>query len=294
MIQKILLPILIVAALLFYFSFYTVAQTEQAIVLRLGQVELDNKGKPEVLQPGSHFRWPFIETVMPFDMRLRSLGIDSSRVMTSEQKEVLVTAFVKWRINDIVQYYTSTGGNAKKAEMLLQQKVQDELRAVFGQYTIQELLTDQQRVAAMNSILTDTAQAAQSLGIQVLDVRIMQIDLPDEVADKIYTRMSSSREKIAASLIANGTEQAEVIRSKADANVVVILAKAKSDAAKTRATGDGQAAKIYAQVYQQSPEFYAFYRGLEAYQAALASKQDVLVLQPRGEFFQYFNPPVTP
>lgn len=290
MVKKLIAVIVVVLLLALYFSFYTVKQTQQAIVLKLGQVELNAAGQPKVLGPGPHFQIPLLETIVPFDMRLQSLSIDSSRVMTSEQKEVMVTAYVKWRINNIVQYYTSTSGNAEKANLLLHQKVNDELRAVLGQYTIQQLLTDQQRIAAMATILNDTQQAAQSLGIQVVDVRIMQIDLPDAVADKIYARMSSARENIAAGLIASGKEQAEIIRAKADAQVTVTLAKARNQAANIRAEGDGKAALIAANAYQQNPQFYDFYRSLQAYQATLGNAQDTLVLQPKGQFFQYFNP----
>lgn len=291
MFKRVLIIILCIAIIAFFLSAYTVQQTQKAIVLQLGQIEQTAKGQPLIVQPGLHFKIPFVQTVKPFDMRLRTFDIDSSRIMTQEQKEVLVDAFVKWRISDIVTYYKSTGGNAALAEQLLAQKVNDGLRNEFGQQTISQLLSEE-RVSAMGDILKNAQKAAESLGIVVTDVRIKRLDLPTEVEQKIFARMRSAREKIAAQLRADGQQQAEIIKSQADAQVTIILSKANSDAAKIRAQGDAEAAKIYNQAYDQNPTFYDFLKSLQSYQEVFGNNHNTVVLRPQGEFFKNFVKPV--
>ncbi len=277
----------------FFSAVYTVQQTQEAIVLRLGKIEMLQNGEPKIEGPGLHFKIPLIEQVKRFDLRLKTLDINSSRIMTAEQKEVLVDAFVKWKIKNLVTYYTSTGGSAQLAEQLLSQKVNDGLRNEFGQQTISQLLSND-RVIGMQVILKNVQIAAQSLGISVVDVRIKRLDLPTEVEQKIYARMRSAREKIAAQLRADGQQQAEIIQAKADAEVVLILSQAESQASKIRASGAEKAGEIYNQAYAQDPQFYTFLKSLESYQTVFAShqnSQDVLVLRPQGQFFQNFLAP---
>lgn len=277
--------IVIVVALM---STFTVLQTQQAILLRLGKIETNAQNQPLIFKPGLHFKIPLIESVKRFDMRLRTLDIESSRIMTKEQKEVLVDAFVKWRIVDPVVYFKATGANVGRAQALLRQQLNDGIRAEFGQQTISDLLS-QERGDVMREILTNVKQAAKPLGIQVVDVRIKRIDLPTEVAETIFARMCSAREKMASLIRAEGQQQAEVIKAQADAKVAVTLANANSQAAKVRAAGEAQAAKIYADAYQKDPEFYSFYRSLLAYNDVFSQKQDTVVLSPKGQFFKYFN-----
>ncbi len=273
--------------ILFFSSVYTVAQTEEAILLHLGVVQLDREGKPVVVGPGLHFKTPFITSVVKVDMRLQTLDLDSSRIVTSEQKDVLVDAFVKWRIDDIVRFYTSTGGDLERANLLLRQKVLDGLRAEFGNQTIIELVSGQ-RSQVMQIIQQNSNAVAQSLGIEVLDVRVKRIDLPNEVLNSVYQRMRSDREKEATLLRAEGKEQAMQINSAADAQVTEILSEAKANAAAVLAQGTSDAAKLYQTTYQKSSKFFDFYRALQAYQTAFAQGNDVFVLSPSGEFFNHF------
>ncbi len=291
MLKKLLVTLVIIALVVLYASLYTVNETQKGIILRLGKIELNKQQQAKTVGPGLHIKWPFIQSVKLFDMRLRTLDIDSSRIMTAEQKDVIVDAFVKWRIGDIVQYFKSTGGDDAQASTLLRQKVNDGMRATFGQHTIPELLSNK-RNAVMQQILKEVQIAAAPIGVQVLDVRIKRIDLPQEVAEKIYARMRSAREKKAALIRADGQQQAEVIRAKADAKVAVTIAQAKSQAAAIRAKGNAEAATIYANAYAQHLSFYRFYRSLEAYLAVFSGHANRLVLRPEGEFFQYFNPHV--
>ncbi len=288
MLKKVLIAIIIIVLVGLYISMYTVNQTQQGIILRLGEIEHNAQNQPKIVGPGLHFKWPFIQTIRLFDMRLRTLDIDSSRIMTAEQKDVIVDAFVKWKIDNLVQYFKSTGGDDLRASTLLRQKVNDGMRATFGQHTIPELLSNK-RNQVMQQILQEVKVAALPIGVQVLDVRIKRIDLPQEVADKIYARMRSAREKKAALIRADGQQQAEVIRAKADAKVVVTVAQAKSQAAMIRAKGNAEAAKIYADAYSKHEGFYNFYRSLEGYFMVFSNKQSRLVLQPKGQFFKYFS-----
>jgi membrane protease subunit HflC len=279
----------LVLLILFFSSIYTVSQTEEAIVLQLGVVQLDTLGKPVVKGPGLHFRMPFVTTVVKVDMRLQTLDLDSSRIVTSEQKDVLVDAFVKWKVNDIVQFYTSTSGDFLRADMLLRQKVLDGLRAEFGRETIAELVSGQ-RSQVMQTIQQNSNAVAQPLGIQVLDVRVKRIDLPNEVLASVYQRMRSDREKEAALLRAEGREQSMEIRSTADAQVSVILSEAKANAANIQAGGTRDASIIYQTAYEKSPKFFDFYRALSAYQTSFSNGKNIFVLPPSGEFFTHFMP----
>lgn len=283
-----ILAAIIVVILVALMSMFTVLQTQQAILLRLGKIETNAQNQPIIFQPGLHFKIPLIESIKRFDMRLRTLDIDSSRIMTQEQKEVLVDAFVKWRIVDPVAYFKATGANIAQAQSLLRQQLNDGIRAEFGQQTISDLLS-QERGDVMEKILANVKEAAKPLGIEVVDVRIKRIDLPAEVAETIFARMRSAREKMASLIRAEGQQQAEVIKAQADAKVAVTLADANSQAAKVRAAGEAQAAKIYADAYQKDPEFYSFYRSLLAYNDVFTTKQDTVVLSPNGQFFKYFN-----
>lgn len=287
--KSLFIPLIVVVIVLAYFSLYTVNQTQQAIILRLGKIEVNSKGDPIIKTPGLHIKWPFISTVKKFDMRLRTLSINSSRIVTVEQKDVIVDAFVKWRIKDIVSYYKSTGGNELRADVLLRQKVSDGMRAEFGKQTILELVSGQ-RANVMKLLQSGANEVAKPLGISVTDVRVKKIDLPEEVTDSVYARMRSNREKEAYLIRSQGKESAELTKATGDAQVTVLLAKAKSDAAKIRAQGDKEAAQLYATAYQSDPKFYGLYRALESYQKVFdGSKQPTLVLRPQGQFFSAFN-----
>ena len=275
------LAAILILIMFLFSSMYTVSQTEQAILLKLGVVQLDKNNQPVVVGPGLHFKLPFITSVVRVDMRLQTLDLDSSRIVTSEQKDVLVDAFVKWRINNIVQFYTSTSGDFDRANMLLRQKVLDGLRAEFGKETIAELVAGQ-RSQVMEVIQQTSNNVAQPLGIEVTDVRVKRIDLPNEVLNSVYQRMRSDREKEATLIRAEGKQGALEIRSQADAQVTVILSTAKAEAADLQAKGTTEAAQIYSTSYQKAPKFFEFYRSLMAYQTAFNSGKDTFVLSPTG------------
>lgn len=268
-------------------SVFTVTQGHKAILMRLGNLEKSADGKVKIFQPGLYFKIPFVESVIDFDARIQTLDIAKSRIVTSQKKDVNVDYYVKWRIVDLGRYYTSTGGMVSSATQLLEQQVNNGLRAEFGKRTIPEVVSDD-RSQIMQSLRTVADESARNLGIDVVDVRIKTIDLPDEVSSAVFNRMRAERERVAAEHRAEGKSAAEAIRAKADADVTVIAAKATEQAASIKAQGDKSAAQIYATAYNRNPAFYAFYRSLLAYQQTF-KHNDVLVLSPRSDFFKYMN-----
>lgn len=281
--------IIVILLILAYSSFYTVHEGERAFLLRLGSVVTNSKGMPVVKGPGLHMKAPFITTVRYFDMRLQTLDIKSSRIVTAEQKDVIVDYYVKWRINDLVLYYTRASGSVEHADLLLEQQLNDGLRAQFGRRSISEVVSDD-RTTIMDALSQQANVNAQKLGIQVVDVRIKRIDLPTEVSTAVFERMRAERERVAMEHRSTGKASAEAIRANADANVTVTIAMAKEQAANLRSQGDAQAAKVYADAYSQDPAFFAFYRSLLAYKKVFNNRDNsVLVLRPDSQFFKYFN-----
>ena len=282
------LVIIFIVLVVIYASFYTVNEGQRALVLRLGAIVTNAQGQAKVIQPGLHFKTPFLNQVRTFDVRLQTLDVKASRFLTEQQRYVIVDYYAKWKVDNLSRFYTRTGGSIMQTNTLLEQKINDALRSAFGKRTISEVITGE-RLNVMALIKKEAAQSSQDLGIKVVDVRIKQIDLPDEVTDTVYTRMSTSRERIAAKHRADGKEQAEKIRAKADAEVAVIIATARKEAADIRAEGLSQAALTYATAYRKDPRFYSFYRSLMAYQQVFNNKHDMIVLRPDSQFFKYFN-----
>lgn len=279
----------IIVIIIFISSYYTVDEGSKALLFRLGQMQKNAKtGDVQVMQPGLHFKIPFIEHAQDFDMRLQTLDIKSSRIVTEEKKYVIVDYYVKWRINNLSLFYTSTSADYQQAGNLLQQQLNDILRAQFGQRTIKEVVS-QDRAKIMAEILKQANVGANKLGIEVTDVRIKQIDLPDTVTSTVYQQMRAERERVGTEHRSQGLANAEAIRAAADAKVTISIATAQAQAAQFEAEGDAAAAKIYADAYMQDPKFYAFYRSMLAYQAVFVSKDNILVLKPDSEFFKYFN-----
>lgn len=270
-------------------SVYTIYQGEHAILLRLGRIVLDPAtGQAKVVAPGLHLKTPFIENVRVFDTRMQTLDIKSSRIVTKEKKDVIVDYYVKWRIKDLARYYTSTGGNELKAQTLLEQQLNTSLRAQFGKRTIREVVSGG-RDDVMESLKTNAEEGAAGLGIGVIDVRIKGIELPENTSNAIFRRMRANMQEIANSLRADGSAVAEAIQAAADAQVTVVLAKAKSDGQMIKARGDAEAASIYSAAFNKNKEFFAFYRSLKAYENSFNSKQDILVLDQSASFFDYFK-----
>ena len=284
-----LIVIVILAVFAAYLGMFTVTQGQRALLLRLGKIVQNPKTKEaEVFNPGLHFKIPFVNQVRKFDIRLQTLTVQSSRIITEEQKFVLVDYYVKWKINDLPLYFTRTGGFAMRTENLLQQQVNDALRAAFGKRTITEVVSGE-RSNVMKMLKQRANQTAQGLGIAVIDVRIKSIDLPKEVSDSVFSRMRADREQVAMKHRADGRAQAEKIKATAEAQATVTVAQANTKAAKIRAGGINRAAKIYADTYNKDPKFYAFYRSLQAYKQSFNNRSDFLVLRPDSQFFKYFN-----
>lgn len=269
-------------------TLFIVDQRQNTIVFRLGEVVRIIK------QPGLYVKIPLVENVRYFDTRIRTLEPpEAERYLTSEKKNVLVDSYVKWRVSDVKQYYVSVGGDAARAETRLSQTINSSLRDEFGNRTVREVVSGQ-RDKIMAATLLNAAVDAKKIGVQVVDVRLRRVDLPPQVSDSVYKRMEAERKTIANQLRAEGSAEAERIKADADRQREVIIAEAYAKAQKVKGEGDAKAAVIYAQAYQQNPEFYAFYRSLEAYRNSLANKDSVLVLRPDSDFFKYFRAPGKP
>lgn len=289
-VMKTTLSLLLFAVLMVLLaSFFTVTQGESALILRLGRLVMDSKtGQVKILGPGLHAKTPFIESVRIFDTRLQTLDIKSSRIVTKEKKDVIVDSFVKWRIDNLARYFKSTGGNALKAETLLEQQLNTYIRAEFGKRFITDVISGG-RDDIMDVLRTKAQQQASELGIVVIDVRIKGIELPPTTSNSVFQSMRADMQKIANKHRADGNAAAEAIQAAADADVTVLLAKAHSQGQEIRASGQAEAATIYALAFNQNPEFFAFYRSLKAYEASFNSKSDLLVLDQSSAFFDYFK-----
>ena len=274
---------------LMFFCVFTIQEGEKGLLLRLGRLVNNPETKePYVLGAGLHVRFPFITQVRIFDAKLQTLDIKSSRIVTEEKKDVLVDYYIKWRISNLPLYFTRTGGNSFQAETLLEQKLNDGLRAQFGKRKITEVVSGE-RSDIMNILKRQASESAQSLGIDVIDVRIKRIDLPSEVSSAVFARMRAERQRIANMHRADGRSAAEGIRAAADGKARIIVAEAEGSAKAIYGEGDAQAAAIYAQAYGKDEEFFTFYRSITAYKEVFSDKQDFLILRPDGEFFKYFN-----
>jgi membrane protease subunit HflC len=274
---------IIAVILLLSLSIFTVDQREYALVFRLGEIVAVKK------EPGINFKVPLVDNVKFFDNRILTLNWDEpDRFITSEKKNVLVDSFVKWRIIDPKQYYVSVKGDELQAERRLSQTVNDGLRAEFGKRTIHDVVSGE-REQIMQILRQRADRDSRQMGIQILDVRLKRVDLTQEVSESVYQRMDAERKSVANELRSQGSAAAEKIRADADKQREVIIAEAFRDAQNTKGQGDAKASEIYANAYGKNPEFYAFYRSLEAYRNSFKSKSDVLVLEPTSDFFKYMR-----
>jgi len=268
---------------------FTIMQGQHGILLRLGRLVNDAQtSKVRILSPGLHMKMPFIESVRVFDTRIQTLDIKSSRIVTKEKKDVIVDYYVKWRIEDLSQYFKSTGGNEFKAETLLEQQLNTSLRAQFGKRTISDVISGG-RDDVMDVLRERAEEQASQLGVHVVDVRIKGIELPANTSNAIYQRMRADMQKIANHHRADGQAQAEAIQATADARVTILIAQATSDGQIIRAQGQAKAAEIYAKAFGQNKDFFALYRSLKAYEGSFNNKSDILVLDQSSAFFDYFK-----
>jgi membrane protease subunit HflC len=275
----------VVAIGVFSVSVFTVDQRQNAIVFQLGEV------KEVITQPGIHFKVPLIQNVRFFDTRILTLDSpEADRFLTSEKKNVLVDSFVKWRIVDVMQYYNRMGGDETRAHNRLAQTINAGLREEFGRRSIHDVVSGE-RDKIMDEMRIKADSDARSFGVQVIDVRLKRVDLPTDVSESVYRRMEAERKRVANELRSTGSAEAEKIRADADRQREVILAEAYRDAQKAKGEGDAKATAIYAAAFGQNPEFYSFYRSLEAYRQSFRSKSDVMVVEPTSEFFKYLKNP---
>lgn len=265
-------------------SVFTVGERERALKLWLGEITESN------YEPGLHFKIPLVETVYKFDRRILTLDVRPEKFLTNEKKNVIVDSFVKWKISDTEKFYTRLGGVESRANNRLTQFVREGVKDAFGRRTIQQVVSSD-RAKVLEEIKTSVDEQAENLGIDIVDVRVKKVELPDDVRESVFQRMEKDRAKIAREIRSEGEESAKKIRASADRTREETLANAYSTAEQTRGTGDAESAKIYAEAYTQDPEFYSLYRSLSAYRSAFSGSGDVLLLKPDSEFFQYFNGP---
>jgi membrane protease subunit HflC len=264
-------------------TLFTVDQRQYAIIFQLGEI------KQVVTEPGLAFKWPLIQNVRFFDKRVLTLdSAEPERFLTAEKKPVLVDSFVKWRIDDVMKYYISVGGDETVAKTRLSQTVNSGLREEFGKRTVHDVVSGER-----DKIMADVQKKAdadmRAIGVQIIDVRLKRVDLPAEVSEAVYRRMETERKRVANELRSQGAAEAEKIKADADRQREVIVAEAYRDAQKIKGEGDAKAASLYAGAFGQNPEFYAFYRSLEAYRNSFKSKNDVVVVEPNSDFFKYLK-----
>ena len=289
MMKNLAIAVLVLLVVLASGSLFVVTEGERAIVIQFGKVQRDDAtGDTKVFEPGLHFKLPFIDSVRHLDARVQTLDDTPDRFVTSEKKDLIVDSYVKWRIDDFARYYLSTGGNKLQAEALLKQKVNNGLRSEFGTRTIAQIVSGE-RSALMNQAMEQASTSSDELGIEIVDVRVKQINLPTEVSNSIFQRMRAERAAVAREHRSEGQEQAEVIRADIDAKVTVMLADAERNARQLKGEGDALAAEIYADVYSKNADFYSFLRSMDAYKASFNNKQDVMVIAPDSDFFRYMK-----
>ncbi len=266
-------------------SLFTVDQRQNAMVFRLGKIVSVKTS------PGLYLKVPLADNVRFFDVRILTLDSDEpERFITSEKKPVLVDSFVKWRIIDVKQYYNSVKGDEALARIRLMQTVNDNLRAEFGKRTVHDVVSGE-RDRIMELMREKADQDGRTIGVQVLDVRLKRVDFTQEVSESVYRRMEAERKRVANEQRSLGFAESEKIRADAERQRSVIIAEAYRDAQRIKGDGDARASAIYARVFQQSPEFYAFYRSLEAYRQSFKNKGDLLILEPSSDFFKYLKNP---
>ncbi|MGR0278770.1 protease modulator HflC [Marinomonas dokdonensis] len=274
---------LLVGVLVASQTLYVVKETERAVVLKFGEiVEAD-------VQPGIHFKLPVMNEVKKFDARILTMDSRPQRYLTQEKKAVIVDSYVKWKIDSVDKFYQATSGDEIVANRVLSSRVDTGLRNQFGERSMHEVVSGE-RDTLMTELRDDLNEVAKAeLGITIVDIRVKRIDLPPDVSESVYQRMRTEREREAREHRSKGLELAEGIRADADRQQVVLEAEAQRDAEMIRGDGDAQAAAIYSNVYTQDPEFYEFYRSLQAYRASFEGNNDLFVLKPDNEFFKYLN-----
>jgi len=277
-----LLVLVVVVAIVGGMSVFVVDQREHALKFQLGEIVRSD------YEPGLHFKWPFFQNVYKFPNRILNFEDSEARFLTGEQKNLLVDYFVTWRVVDPAQYYVSVQGNEQAAVDRLSAVVREGIKAAISRRDLQEVVSAE-RSELMNQMLVEVRNKSPEFGIQVVDVRVKRIDLEDEVSESVYERMRAERRLDAEGIRAEGNREAEQIRANSDRERTVILSDARRESETIRGEGDATAADIFARAYSNDPDFYAFYRSMQAYRQSIGGTQDVLVLQPDSEFFRYLQ-----
>ncbi len=264
------------------FSMYQVAEWERAILFRLGEIVKTD------IKPGLHFKFPFLNNVRKFDGRVLTLDVEPERFLTVEKKNVIVDSFVMWRIAEPKRFYTAVLGDERNARQRLEQIIKDGMRGQFSRRTVNQVVSEERDTITKDLTVAASEQAGQ-IGIEIVDVRVKRVDLPAEVSESVFRRMQAERSRVAKEFRSQGAELAEKIRAGADRKRQVIIADAYREAEQLRGQGDASAAEIYAQAFEKDREFYRFFRSLRAYQESFDGSNDLMLLEPDGEFFEYFN-----
>jgi membrane protease subunit HflC len=286
--SKIILAVIIFILILLLSSFYTVNQRYVAMEKFLGGVKLASNGKPRILGPGLHSKLPILTTVILFDTRLQTLGSKPERIPTKDQKFVYVDYYVKWKIKDHYQFYLSTSNDFSRVLDLLKPQVSDSLKAEFGKKSLEEVVSED-RANIIAKIKESLIAKTVSLGVEIVDMRIKRIDLPEEVRESVYNRMRTKRQKVANAHRYEGQKKAEQLRAEADFNSKRIIAEANKNSEILRGQADAKAASMYSSSFGRDPEFYQFYRSLNAYDSVFSNNENILVLGPDSDFFKYFS-----
>ncbi|HWD22800.1 MAG TPA: protease modulator HflC [Burkholderiales bacterium] len=278
-----IIAVLVVVVLLVSSTFFTVDQRQNAIVFQLGEV------KEVVQKPGLHFKWPLLQNVRLFDMRILSYDdAEPLRFLTQGNRPVLVDSFVKWRVKDVRQYYVSVQGDEFRASTRIRQTVSGTLREEFGTRSLNDVVSGE-REQIMSRVREKVDQDLERIGVQIIDVRLKRVDLPADVSESVYRRMEAERKRIANELRSTGAAEAERIRADADRQREVLLAEAYRDAQRVRGEGDARAAGIYAAAFSQNAEFFSFYRSMEAYRNTFRGRNDLMLLESNSDFLRYFR-----
>ena len=292
--RKFLLPIVVVIAAVLYSSVVVVTEGTRGIMLRFNKVQRDAENKVVVYEPGLHFKLPLIDSIKVLDARIRTLDGSATRFVTVEKKDLLVDSYVKWKISDFGRFYTATGGgDYNQAASLLSRKVNDRLRSEIGTRTIKDIVsgTRGELMAGAKKALNSGQDSTSELGIEVVDVRVKQINLPDEVSSSIYQRMRAERDAVAREHRSQGKEKAAFIQADVDRKVILILANANKAAQELRGNGDAAAAKLYSQAFAQEPQFYSFIRSLKAYESSFEGSDNMMILKSDSDFFRFMQAP---
>ena len=271
-----------VALVFLNLSAFTINERELAIKLQVGEVVQAD------YEPGLHFKIPFYQTIRKFPKRIMTINERPERIFTAERLAMDVDFFVKWRIIDTVNFYISTGGSFRVANDRISEIIKNAIVTEFGKRTVKEAISVE-RAELMRDMLATATTTAKGLGVDLVDVRVKQVEFPDDVRNSVYQQMREERGRIAAERRAQGMEVSEEKRSTADKERTIILANANKDSQIIRGEGDAKAAEIYANAYNQDPEFYAFYRSIDAYRNSIGNANDIMVIDPDNEFFQYLN-----